>query len=439
MLRNIFVFSLITIGIIYGIQGPFYALLFYLWNAYFRPEQWVWGDTVGALNLSFMIGIYLVATALFSARDLRLNFRTGLMMLFAGQTLLSTIYSEHAALSWVYWLEFAKVMLVSYLIVVVVTDRERFRLTLVVIALSLGFECAKQGWAQLILNPGAQNNNPIPFLGDNNGVAVGTIMLVPVLAVLVQTSTRRWEANLYRFFLIGVFLRGITTYSRGGFLAAAVLGLLTLVRSRHKIRAAVAVALVAGIVASVMPQRFWDRMSTLTTTSTEELDESNLGRLHFWGIALEMTAAQPLVGVGFNGFRDSYDTYDTAGGVFGEDRQSHSVWFGLMAETGVPGLLLFVAIWSAALWSCLRVRARAKRDPSLKELALYATAMEQSLIVYAVAGTFLAFQYNEMAWHFMGLTTALHVIALGHQPAVVESPVVDAPPMDWPRRPLSRV
>jgi hypothetical protein len=52
MLRTIFVFIIITVGVFYAAQGPFYALLFYLWNSYFRPEQWVWGGAVSSLNLS---------------------------------------------------------------------------------------------------------------------------------------------------------------------------------------------------------------------------------------------------------------------------------------------------------------------------------------------------------------------------------------------------
>ena len=35
-------------------QSPFYALLFYLWNAYFRPEEWTYGALIYSLNLSFI-------------------------------------------------------------------------------------------------------------------------------------------------------------------------------------------------------------------------------------------------------------------------------------------------------------------------------------------------------------------------------------------------
>jgi hypothetical protein len=41
MLRTLFVVLLITGGVNYSLQGPFYALLFYIWKAYLRPEDWV--------------------------------------------------------------------------------------------------------------------------------------------------------------------------------------------------------------------------------------------------------------------------------------------------------------------------------------------------------------------------------------------------------------
>jgi probable O-glycosylation ligase (exosortase A-associated) len=409
MLRNIFVFAIITIGVGYALQGPYYALLFYLWNAYFRPEEWVWGDIVGQLNLSFIIGIYLVTTTLFTLKSLKLNARTAIVLLFLVQALISTWGSEHWSASWASLVEFSKVILVSYLLVILLTDRRRFRLALLVIGLSLGFECAKQGWAQLVLNPGAQNNNTIAFLGDNNGVALGTMMLVPMLSALAQTATRRWESVLHRFLLFGVFMRGFTTYSRGGFLAAATLAVVGLARSQKKFRALISVAVVAMVVNSVMPPQFWDRMQTITAP-TEEQDDSALGRIHFWQVAATMAQLKPLAGVGFNGFQRSYESYNRDN-AFGSPRAVHSVWFGVAAEMGYPGLTLFIGALLMALWSCSRVRARAKREPAQRELAIYANALTTSLIVFAVGGTFLSAQYTEMYWHLVGLTTALHLIS----------------------------
>ena len=42
MLRTIFVLGIAAIGFRYAMKSAFYSLLFYLWIAYFRPENWVW-------------------------------------------------------------------------------------------------------------------------------------------------------------------------------------------------------------------------------------------------------------------------------------------------------------------------------------------------------------------------------------------------------------
>ena len=97
--------------------------------------------------------------------------------------------------------------------------------------LSLGFEAAKQGWAQLVLNPGARNDNSIPFLGDNNVVAVGMAMLTPILTALAATSTG-WYKRGSQFVNVGIVYRGLSTYSRGGFLSFGAVAGFAFLRSR---------------------------------------------------------------------------------------------------------------------------------------------------------------------------------------------------------------
>src|SRR5262245_7524373 len=146
MLRLIFVLVIIAFGAGASLFSPFYALLFYLWNAYFRPDDWTYGGFIASLNLSFVIGTYLVLATAVTFQRLRINIRIVLLALFFGQTIISVMNSEHPASSFAAWIDFSKVMLVTYLIVVLAYDRKRYRLVLLVIAMSLGFECAKQGW-----------------------------------------------------------------------------------------------------------------------------------------------------------------------------------------------------------------------------------------------------------------------------------------------------
>jgi probable O-glycosylation ligase (exosortase A-associated) len=324
--RLIFVFGVIAIGAYYSLQGAFYALLFYLWNAYFRPEFWVWNDMLFSFRLSLIIGGFLLMAAVPSFSRFRWSRQMVLVALFFLQTVVSLLMSAYSEAILDFWLEFLKVVTITVLMTILIDDERRYRLTLIVIAFSLGFEAAKQGWAQFVLNPGATNNNTHVMLGDNNGVALGMIMLIPIFMALSQTAARNVQRNVYRFFIAGVFYRAVSTYSRGGFLAAGVVSLISLARAKHKIRTLVAVGVLAYAVSAVMPQSFWDRMNSITAEE-DQRDASAQSRLYYWGLARDMAADAPLTGVGFNAYRYAFSRYDRLKDGEGGQRAVHSVWF----------------------------------------------------------------------------------------------------------------
>jgi probable O-glycosylation ligase (exosortase A-associated) len=400
-----FVLGIVLAGVIASTQGPFYALLFYLWNAYFRPEYWVWNDFIFSLRLSLVIGLILLISSLSSLKDFQWTPRLTLVALFFAQATLSLVVSEFTAWSYPFWLDFAKALLISMLMTVLITDSWRFRLVLWVISWSLAFEAAKQGWAQLVLNPGASNVNTNVMLGDNNGVALGMMMLLPILMALAQTSTSRIERYLHYFVAVGVAYRGISTYSRGGFIAGGVVFVLTLLRSPHKIRTLIATAAIAVMLLSVMPQGFWDRMNTIQATD-EDRDSSAKSRLYFWGIAVQMANDHPVTGVGFNAFRYSFPRYDRTGEGM---RAVHSIWFGVLADLGYPGLLLFGLITATSIAGCQQIVKRAKRS-GMKNLRLFASHLQTCVVTYAIGGTFLSAHYLEFWWHLVALTITLGLV-----------------------------
>jgi len=411
MLRLIFVLGIIFGGAIYAVRGPFNSLLFYIWYAYFRPESWVWdmhGELISSLRVSYLTGIFTLVCALATRQTAKMSLHLTLVIWFAFHALVSALLSKHSDYCMSYWVDFLKTVTIAYLIVALATTPERLRTVLVVMAVSLGFEGAKQGWLELIRNPGASNANSNPFLGDNNGVAVGMLMLVPVFAALAKTARKKWAAHFYRFMLLGVLYRAITTYSRGGFLALGALGILYWFRSRNKFMLALTLVVLVCAIAPVMPNEFWDRMRTIQNYQQVE-DASALSRLHFWGVATAMAVANPVFGVGFNGYNPSYDEYDFSGGEYGSQRSVHSTWFAVLAEQGIVGFALYVTIILLAVYNCIQSRRKMRRKGATKDDALtrFAVSIESALAVFIVGGTFLPFQYNEMLWHFIGISMVL--------------------------------
>lgn len=408
-LRSLFILVLMVIGVYYSLQAPFYALLVYLANAYLRPEKWLWINVVPSW-FSFMFGVYVFLISLLSPRRLLLSKRLIPIYLFVLQTFLSVFFSAYFTAGWWPWLSFFKAVLVTYCIVMLVTDFTKFRLTLLILTLFLGVEGSKQGWVYLLTMPGALNENDVPFLGDNNGVAVGMLMLVPVIAFLGQTAQQKWVRFGFWFLLIGVIFRALSTYSRGGFLACLALGGTYWWRSRHKVRVLAAIAVVVSIVYPALSEQYWTRMDTITVDEGDT-DSSARGRFHFWRVGIAMANTNPFLGVGSNCYIPAYNYYDFSQGRYGRNRAVHSSYFGVLGELGYVGAALYGYILLSAFRSCHRVHRLAAQQPQLMAFSQGATALETSLVVFAVGGAFLSFQYQEMFWHYIGFTIVLEELA----------------------------
>jgi probable O-glycosylation ligase (exosortase A-associated) len=406
VLRTAFVLVILAIGAWYSLRGAFQILLFYLWIAYFRPDEWLWFNFTG--GISSIVGLVLLVATVVSFTRHRLRL-TGaiLFLLLLAHSLLSTLLSPVESYSMPYWIEFAKVIVICCVILALVNTEERLRWVLVIMALSLGFEGARQGWAQLVTAPGTPNMNSWALLGDNNGVAVGMLMLVPVLVALGRTAKKpyeRWGAHLL---VIGVLYRALSTYSRGGFLAGLTLAGKYLIHARRRFTALIATAIIVAGALVVLPSSYWDRIETLRAPQ----DSSALSRLYFWKLAWWMANDRPVLGYGHNSFEAVYQWYDVSEGAHGENRSVHSAWFGMLSELGFPGLLLFLLIFSRSLLVGRHVRRLARQRPDLQSLALYATACEGQLIVYAVGASFLPLQYNELLFHVLAIGVAIRNIA----------------------------
>lgn len=405
-MRNLFVFLIIGTGIAFSFRGAFHVLLFYLWNAYFRPEMWTWSTLVQSLRLSLGIGLVLLVSCLFSSERFRGGVGPKLLLLFGVQMLASTALSDYSTFLWAQWIEVFKTLVITYLIATLITTEERLRLTFAVIALSLAFEGAKQAWAQMIFSPGARNTNEWVMLGDNNGVAIGMLMLVPMFLALIQTTPQKAWRTIGWMFTIGVTYRAISTYSRGAFLAAIVLALFIAARSKKRLRALVGVGLACWGIYSIMPATYWNRVDTIQTAA----DTSEAPRIGFWLIGLEMAHDNPVFGVGLNAYRYKFAEYDPNDGAYGSGRDIHSSWFGLLADLGYPGLTLFVLLIGRTVWTGGRARKLARSDPSAAGLAAYGTALQGQLLVFAIGATFISIQYKEFIWHVLGLGMALEYL-----------------------------
>ncbi len=189
--------------------------------------------------------------------------------------------------------------------------------------------------------------------------------------------------------------------------------------------AAAAVALV--LLVAPIPKGYFERLETIQTY--DEIGETSaISRLHFWRVALSMSADHPL-GIGLWNFQSLYDSYDTLNGLYGRGRALHNSFLQALVEAGWLGGTLFAAMMAYAAFLSNRVRNRGSSPGLSPEDARFlttgGTALLAAFTAFAVGGFFSSAAYIDLLWLLFGLAAALDRISLAlcHGTAVRPEPV----------------
>ncbi|KGY10652.1 O-antigen ligase family protein [Vibrio sinaloensis] len=224
------------------------------------------------------------------------------------------------------------------------------------------------------------------MLGDPNDLSL--VLMFP-LAFAISFATTKNIGMARLLGIVGVLLAiwaVLATQSRGGLLGSlAVFGMfgLRLIKSKTLlislgVVAASALFLAAGIS---------DRQSG--GAAEEGIDASAMGRLYAWEAAFKMAVSNPLTGVGLDNFYVNYFFYSPHWD--GLNHAVHSTWFGVLAETGFLGLLVFIWLIIGLLKTSRQTMKSLDANPELFSPLFVATSMAvyAGIVGTIVSGTFL--------------------------------------------------
>jgi probable O-glycosylation ligase (exosortase A-associated) len=223
-------------------------------------------------------------------------------------------------------------------------------------------------------------------LGDPNDLALVLMFPMAFAVSLVMTKgLGRSEKILGLISTITLFSAVIATQSRGGLLGIMIVfGIFGYRRIKSK-----ALFMSIGIIAAGL-LFVLAGISDRASGGAEEIgvDASAMGRLHAWEAAIGMALHNPLTGVGINNFYSNYFFYSPSWD--GINHAVHSTWFGVLAETGFLGLIVFVftigLLIKSAYNSLCRIEQQDKVNPAIHATA---QAVLAGLLGTAVSGTFL--------------------------------------------------
>ncbi|ALO34404.1 hypothetical protein CMT41_06485 [Colwellia sp. MT41] len=223
------------------------------------------------------------------------------------------------------------------------------------------------------------------LLGDPNDLAL--VLLYPMafaIATFLEQSLSKFE-RLFSLTTFCILLYALlATQSRGGLLGfLAVISLFAYKRIRSKVLLFTGGAMALTVLFTVA------KISERASGGAAEagIDESAMGRLYAWQAAWNMALDNPILGVGINNFYYNYFFYSSHWD--GLNHAVHSTWFGVLAESGFVGLILFVTLIVSTLLMSLKMLNTIKVEEHTPGIRVALNAAPAGIIGFIVSGTFL--------------------------------------------------
>lgn len=221
----------------------------------------------------------------------------------------------------------------------------------------------------------------VGLYADPNDMAIN---MVPFAAMLLPAfhrnfMSRTWVTGI--ICLIPLTLGIVFTVSRGAMLGLLAIGWLYMYRRVGKVFSLVgAGVLLLAILAA-------PRMGAINTQ-----EDSARARLDHWAYGLQLLRANPATGVGKGAFTEDYD------------KTAHNSFILIVAEGGMIGGMLWVAMFIAAFRE-IRLTRKEPRAPPWLDPAL--NSIEAALVGWLVCASFLSQTYKFTSFILMAMVVAV--------------------------------
>ena len=395
-LRDLFLFGILG-GLVPTILAhPYIGALAWVWFGVMNPHRLTWGAAYH-FQFSFAIAI-LTAIGMLCTREHRVlkGGAAGIVLIvFTAWICVTTLFPFNPDAAFEYWKRVMKVFAMTGVLLLLLHTRRHVEILVWTMAVSLGFYGIKGGIFTILTGGNYMVNGPDDsVMQGNNSLAVGMIIVVPLLVHLYQQYRSRW----LRLGLAGAAalcaLSVLGSYSRGALLGVFAMGCLLWLRSTNKAPLLVVIVLFMLVTIPAMPENWTTRMRTL---ETYEEDSSALQRLAAWETA----------------FNIAKDKFPIAGGLEWQSPETsaryspapewehvaHSIYFQVLGSQGFIGLGLYLLFWWLVWRQCAWIR-RATRDQADLRWAFSLASMTQvGLVGYAVGGAFLDLAFWDLPYY----------------------------------------
>lgn len=270
-----------------------------------------------------------------------------------------------------------------------------------------------------------------PFFNDHTAYGAILAMYLPLTAGLIFYKKYSKTARLFSFIAFMILAIALfLSYSRAAWISVvASLGLMFLILLQVRFRTVLFTA--AGLIALFvmfqnqifmkLEKNKQDSSSNIAehiqSISNISSDASNLERINRWKSAIRMFDERPFLGWGPGTYQFLYAPFQNSqertiiSTNAGDKGNAHSEYIGPLAESGLLGMLSFLAIAITVMYTGIRQYKRTS-DPEIRLLSLL---LVMSLFTYFIHGFLNNFLDTDKASiPFWGFTAAIVAIDLYH-------------------------
>lgn len=386
--------------------------LVWVWSALLAPNELLYGF-MSSVPFNKIVAVLTIFTVFISKekQDRYIDITLFLLILFAlGGTVSWFNAMAPGPTTTELYEKLLKEIALVFVIATVMTTRAHIDRLVLVVVLAVGFQAAKEGTIYILSN-GGHHIAGSGALGDNNGVAMALLMIIPLISYLARNSVVR-IVRIGMWSLLGLSLVTVlATYSRDGFIGMVVLSALMIKNSRRRLLSICLAAFAAAFLYILASQSWFDRMDTIQSASD---DSSFMGRVVAWKMSLLIAMDNPLFGGGmhavqnqsvWDAYRKDFDLVDFVDTPPADKtvRAAHSIYFEVLGDLGFVGLALFLSILGVALWNCRQLNRMSAGHPSCDWAAQLARMLQICLIIYLITGVALSEAYLELFYILVAL------------------------------------
>jgi O-antigen ligase len=390
-----------------GHSISFAGLVLFTLLLYFRPQDYFPALDRGQLVAAALTAMWFVPTQYLlegrlSARPPELKFLLWLTLL----ALISIPIATNRSDAWeTFSTQFIKIVAMFIVMINVVRTESRWK-WLFWVALAAGLQLA--GTA---INDWRTGQTPLEgyrvrgaqggMFADPNDMALFFVTIMPITLALLLGTRSAWAKMFYAaciFILVGGM---IFTYSRGGFIGFAFMYAVLaykLGRGRRLLVGSLSVlAFIAFIV--LAPGNYAMRLASITDTSRDVTGSAG-ERQQLLFTSLEVTAKNPLFGVGMNNFYH----YTERG------KPTHNAFTQVSSELGLPALGVYLAFILVPFLHLRRMENETVGVPSHRHLYYLSVGLQASLVGFMASSFFLSVAYYWIVYYLVGYAVCLRRI-----------------------------